>query len=259
MRTLLIDGDVLAYQIGYMVEVAVDWGDDLWTLHADFAEARDRLDSYINGLTNKLDADDAIVALTDPANFRKEILPTYKANRTNVRKPLVLKPLRAYLEKSYTTYRKPGLEGDDVLGILATHRRLIRGEKIIVSIDKDMRTIPGLHYNSKKPEEGIVEVSDFDADYHHMLQTLTGDTVDNYSGCPGIGPKKAEAILTAALDSAPEHVEPNVAMWQAVVATYAKAGLSEEEAIRQAQVARVLRASDYDFKAKKPILWQPPK
>ena len=46
-------------------------------------------------------------------------------------------------------------------------------------------------------------------------------------------------------------------LWAAVVATYEKAKLSEGDALTQARVARILRASDYDFKRKEPILWQP--
>jgi DNA polymerase-1 len=94
-----------------------------------------------------------------------------------------------------------------------------------------------------------VEVSEDEADYWHLFQTLTGDQTDGYSGCPGIGPKKAEAIL--------QHPDNQDDLWGVVVRTFVKAGLNEDEALVQARVARILRASDYDFEKKEPILWTP--
>jgi hypothetical protein len=49
--------------------------------------------------------------------------------------------MRAYCHEAYETFEREGLEGDDILGILATHPTLVRGEKIIVSIDKDQDNI----------------------------------------------------------------------------------------------------------------------
>ena len=49
------------------------------------------------------------------------------------------------------------------------------------------------------------------------------------------------------------------ALWAVVLAAYEKAGLTEADALAQARVARILRASDYDFKQKKVKLWNPPK
>ncbi len=145
---------------------------------------------------------------------------------------------------------KPGFEGDDVMGILATHPKLIR-EKIIVSIDKDMETIP-----SDDCRWGTDEASSrgsirpIEADYYHMLQTLTGDTTDGYKGCPGIGPKKAEAILAGTFED-----PQNCGL---VVAAYEKAGLTEDDPIVQARMAASSAPSDYDFTKKEPILWNPP-
>ena len=136
---------------------------------------------------------------------------------------------------------KPGLEGDDVLGIMATMKST--EERIIVSIDKDMKTVPGRY---ARDDFEVIEVSEDQADTWHLFQALTGDIVDGYKGCPGVGPKKAEAILDGS-----KHP------WEAVVTTFVKAGLTEDDALVQARVARILRASDYNFKAKQPILWRP--
>ena len=78
-------------------------------------------------------------------------------------------------------------------------------------------------------DDGIIEVTEEDANYNHLLQALTGDAVDGYSGCPGIGIKRASRLLDAD------------ASWDSVIAAYDKAGLTEEDALVQARVARILR------------------
>lgn len=40
MKTLLVDGDVVLYEVTTTVEEAICWGDDFWTLHADMKVAR---------------------------------------------------------------------------------------------------------------------------------------------------------------------------------------------------------------------------
>jgi DNA polymerase-1 len=243
VRTLLIDADVLAYGCSAAKETAYEWEPGYWTWHCDEHEVRAAIDEELDRLMGELEGTDFKLCLTDSEeNFRKSILPTYKGNRAKVKKPLVLKAIREWMISEKGAYLRPHLEGDDCMGILATWSKL-KGEKVIVSIDKDMKTIPGLYCRS--PEEGIVEITEAEADFHHLYQTLIGDQTDGYTGLPGCGPKKALAIL---------HDDPS---WPAVVAAYEKSGLTEADALVQARVARILRASDYDFKTKEPILWRP--
>jgi DNA polymerase I len=244
MRTLLIDGDVFIYQFACSAEVATHWGDDFWTLHADAKVAKQKLDAFLAELKDKLEADRFIIAMSDRTRnyFRKQILPTYKANRDKVRKPVILNELRAYVEEAYECFERPTLEGDDVLGILATSTKIIKGEKVIVTIDKDLKTIPGLHYNTNKPELGIYAITEEEADYWHLFQTLTGDPSDGYLGCPGVGPKKAEELLAQS------------ATWETVEKAFEKAGLGKVESLVQGQMSRILRAIDYDFKNRKTLI-----
>ena len=114
-----------------------------------------------------------------------------------------------------------------------------------------MRTIPCTYCDMRDPITEVTVTED-EANYRHMLQTLTGDTADGYPGCPGIGAVTAEKILTATDGTYPE-------MWKAVIKTYEKKGLSEETALIQAQIARICRRDDYDFKRKEVKLWTPPK
>ena len=264
MRTILIDGDVVAYQFACVAEEAIDWGDDHWTLHSDAGKAMSLVRAHLETLAELLKADKMIVCFSDTNRgeiFRRKIFPTYKANR-KVRKPLVFWALVEWMKESFDSYERPNLEGDDVLGILATSKTILLGKKVIVSIDKDMKTIPGLLYRGKKTSKGdpiISEITGFTADYNHLLQTLTGDTVDGYPGCPGVGPVGAAKILDDAIDKN-AHLTGTVAhcAWEAVVEAFDEAGFGEEYALTQARVARILRASDYDFEKKEPILWTPP-
>mgnify|MGYP003114164935 FL=1 len=129
--------------------------------------------------------------------------------------------------------------------LMGTRLWQTRFEKILVSTDKDLLQIPGLHYNPNKPDEGITEVTEEDGEYNHLFQTLTGDLVDGYSGCPGVGPKTALRILGS---------NP---CWDKVLGAYKKAGLTEEDALVQARVARILRQSDFNYNKEEVILWEP--
>lgn len=244
MRELLIDADILVYQTASVTEKAFDWGDDIWTLHCDMKEAIGCFDETIHNLQSHLNAQKVTLALSDRSNFRKQIYLPYKENRKAIRKPLAFNHLRQHALDNWGAYMRPGLEGDDCLGILAT---LPSGnERIIVSIDKDFKTIPGKHYNMGKPSDGIYTVTPEEAEYYHALQTLTGDQTDGYPGCPKIGPKTAEKILAEG--------KP---YWPKIVATYEKAGLTEEMALTMARCARILHAEDYNFKTKEVKLWEP--
>lgn len=250
-RTLLIDGDILVYRIAASAEVPIDWGNDLWTLHSDFGYCRDALDAQIDMYLEELKANGVVLAFSPPKNFRYRVYPEYKANRTGKRKPIVYKPLKEYAMTRYKSFQRPDIEGDDILGILATSQKIIPGEKVIVSLDKDLKTIPSLICDMRDPIT-VQEISEGDADYAHMYQTLVGDTTDGYPGCPGIGPVSAEKLLS----NVPHTYK---AMWPIVVSAYKKKGLCEAVALVQAQVARICRRDDYDFEKKQVILWTPPK
>ena len=243
MTNLLIDADVALYEVASACETPIDWGDDRWTLHSDFKEAKQRFDCWVAKIKDRLDGSKIYLAFSSDDNWRKIILPTYKSNRKGKRKPLVFHELKAYAMTVYKSILIDTLEGDDVLGLLAGDSS-IKGGKIVVSIDKDLKTIPGFHYNPMRHEEGVIEVSEEQADYNHLFQSLTGDAVDGYSGCPGVGPKKAEKIF-------------ETPSWESVVSAYNKAGINEEDALVQARVARILRHGEYDKIKKEPVLWNP--
>jgi DNA polymerase-1 len=198
-----------------------------------------------------------VICLSEPdpeMNFRKQLNPTYKHGRSEIEKPDLLMWVKEYLAHEYPSFIRPRLEADDIMGILATSGdRFIQGTKIIVSEDKDMRTIPGYLYNPNRDELGIIRISKLDAKLFHLWQTVVGDPVDGYTGVPGIGPKGRD------VEYANEIIESTTPLmaWDVVLEAYASKGLTEEDAILQARMARILHDGDYNYKTKGIRLWTP--
>ena len=245
---ILFDADMVVFRATSSVETPIQWGNDLWTLHADAGEAQAKVDDTIVSLTEKVlrhykheGEYEITMCFSDNENFRKRILPTYKINRADKRKPVCYFGVKKWVEENFTCYQRPGLEADDCIGILAT----VKGSNsIIVSGDKDFKTIPGRFYDFLRNE--FYDITQEEADSRHLFQTLIGDTTDNYKGCPGCGAVSAKKLL-----------DSEGATWETIVEAFEKKGLTESDALAQARVARILRASDYDFETKKPILWSP--
>ena len=245
-RRLLIDGDIIAYKASTMAEHSIKWEDStVWTLHADENQGKYNILSEIENLKENLNASNITIALTDGVNFRKDILPSYKDNRKEKRKPLILGAMRKWLIEVYDAVIYPNLEADDVLGILATEPNN-KEEKIICSLDKDLRQIPG-----KLSQDGrtIIKRSKTECDWWHLIQTLTGDSVDNFSGCPKIGIVTAQKILK-------DKKLPIKKQWDLVIKAYAKEGLQEHDALQQARVARILRHGEYNKQTHEVTQWQ---
>lgn len=266
MRTLVVDADMLVYEACTSVERAVEWSPGQFTMHADLDEAKAHIDSRLNKLMADLSADDAALALSDYTDpWRRKVLDSYKAQRIENRKPMVYWSLREYVTETRRVFSKPGLEGDDVVGILFTSPKIIPGEKIVVYEDKDLLQLPGLHLrlNRIKPgkvEDSVFTVTQAEGDHWHLMQTLAGDVTDGYTGIPGTGPKKAEKLLEpfCAREAGRLYAFSVASAWPAVVAAYEKAGLTAEFALQTARIARICRVSEWNFKAKEVRLWTPP-
>lgn len=252
-RTLLVDGDIVCYRIAAANESVIEWDEDEWTVTGKEKECEAAVEECVTTLLDGFHPDQTIWAFSDKENFRKAVYPDYKSNRKNTRKPVTYRPLREFVTSRYETKTLPTLEADDVIGILATGD-WIKGEKVVISNDKDFNQIPCLR--SFFPEDSsqgfsIEEVREKDADLFFYRQILTGDSTDGYPGCPGIGPVKAEKVITEELEE--EQI------WDVILEQYSKKSLSEAYALSQARCARILRAEDYDIKKKKVKLWNPTK
>lgn len=246
-RKLLIDGDIVAFTIAAACEEATKWDDDLWTLHASAGESVGRCFNLIEGLKETLFSDHVVVALSDKRNFRKELTHQYKANRVGARKPMTYQSIKEFMTDKYETVIYPGLEADDVLGILATTDDGFT--KTIVTNDKDLRTIPtNVYFLNNKPMGLIEEIDEATADYNFYKQVLTGDRADGYPGCPTIGEKTAEKLLKP-------FIGDNEAMQKIINEQFSKQGLGEEEVLLQSRLARILRNGEYNLKEAQPVLW----
>jgi DNA polymerase-1 len=107
----------------------------------------------------------------------------------------------------------------------------------------------------------LFTVTESAGNHWHMMQTLAGDVTDGYTGIPGIGPKKAEKILDPFVKTygVGEIIDFDVvSAWHAIVAAYEKAGLTADDDLATARIARICRASDWNFKTKEVRLWTPP-
>ena len=244
MNHLLIDADILLFKATVHCEKPIEWSEGFWTMHGFEDDALLFFNDKITEWKDKFETEKVTLCLTDTENWRKEVLPSYKEHRKATRKPLILPVVRQRLLEDYDAVVWPTLEADDVLGIMATEDT--DENRIIISSDKDLKTIPAPLYNPDK--DILTENSVFEADYWHMFQTLVGDATDGYSGCPTIGPVSATKLLSIAFDQQ--------AMWDLIVATYSKKGLSASEALVQARVARILRFED--FNNKEITYWNPP-
>ena len=237
---ILIDCDYIVYKCCAAAETEMDFGDDVIVVTSNFSDAYKCVKRDLDRIQSDLGSfdDELILFFTSPNNFRKKILPEYKGHRQR-KKPCGFKRIISELKKNYRVILKDTLEADDALGIYATKYP----GNIIVSPDKDMRQIPGKLYDFNQ----TVEITPDEGARWHLIQTMAGDNTDGYSGVPGIGVKKAAKIF-----------EEKGYTWQAVVETFVEKELTEEDALCNARLARILQTSDYDHKNKEPILWTPP-
>jgi len=235
---LLIDCDYIVYKCCAATETEIDFGENLIIVTSNFEEAYSSVKREIKKVQDEFgNFDDIILFFTSPNNFRKKILPDYKGHRQR-KKPCGFKRVINRLKLEYRVIEKDTLEADDTMGIYATK---FPGN-VIVSPDKDMRQIPGKLYDFKEH----IDISPEQGAKWHLIQTLAGDNTDGYAGVPGIGVKKAEKIF-----------EEKGYTWKAVVETFKDKDMTEEDALCNARLARILTTDDYDHEKKEPILWTP--
>lgn len=300
MRThLLIDGDIIAFIAASACQDTVEDSFGYVYPFANKTKGQVLVDNILFSLEQglRLPGEDVskTVVLSDPEdNWRKQLDPTYKGNRDPTQKPLLLGHLKQYLRDTYGAFHWPSLEADDVLGILGTQPvPMVREESdiegnlvaisepvrlIIVGRDKDFRQIPGLHHQWKdldsKGKMRVREVSPWEATRWHLIQTLAGDPIDGYPGCPGLGVERATKLIDEPVLLVPQEgvktrgvnkgeavtrwfSEPTADYWACIVSHYRKAGLTEDDALLQARLANILHHDQYDRSKEAITLWEP--
>ena len=235
---LLIDADYIVYKSCAAAETEVDFGDDVILVTSHFSDAYNATLREFAKLRDEFGAFTTLILFfSDTKNFRKKILPDYKGHR-NRKKPCGYKRVINRLKTEFEVIIMPELEADDAMGIYATKNP----GNIVVSPDKDMKQIPGELYNL---DEKFTVTKESGAAWH-LIQCLSGDQTDGYGGVPGIGVKRAETLFNKEGYS-----------WNVVVKAFEDKGLTVEDALINARLARILTVDDYDFTKNKPILWTP--
>ena len=267
MSIALIDADVICYKASAVAQQEIDWDDgDGPTRLVSPAVAKGVAEALVKNWAEIAKCKKILCVFSDrdqPWTFRQGVYPPYKQNRLDIARPELHDMVRLHIMDKFKHFKLPGLEGDDTMGLLATSDN---GAKfVIVSIDKDMLTIPAKVCNPDAKDKRVHKVTQFEADYNWMTQTLVGDSVDNYKGCPQVGPVKAKRILLGCKNM---H-----AMYSRVEEAFMKANLSKRNddfflingvitnpkdlALMNARVARILRDGDYSRQRDEVRLWEP--
>lgn len=204
-----------------------------------FNFAKKVLESRLTRCVGYVHSGSSELYITGKDNFRTLLYPQYKANRTRA-KPVHLKALMDYSVERLGATVVDGMEADDMLTIRATELDEAGKEWVIISPDKDLRTMPGHHYDPFKEDYKVIDP--LEAAFNFYSQVLTGDTADNIPGVYKCGPVKATRLLEDCYD---EHE-----MWEVCKGVYAEAGIPDEDLIRNARLLHMLRH--------KKDLWEPP-
>jgi 5'-3' exonuclease len=207
-RYLLIDGNNLA-----MRAVHASWNTSTLTNAEGVPTAAVMI--YINSLTKligELEPTHVAIAWDGQSKFRRELLPSYKANRKEapqeLRKDDAFRLMQrfAYFAGIHSLQHVEH-EADDVIAAwwgTITHPD---SEIIIASGDKDLLQLLGpnpfgvctLAYRFGDPElwsaERFEEVNGYEPERWPLVAALQGDASDNIEGVRGIGPKKAVKML----------------------------------------------------------------
>lgn len=281
---LVMDGDWLVFQSMSAAEFDASWEEEVWHRCCDHAKAREILDETIKSYASRKKAwagAQVVLAFTDRINWRKELVdPTYKENRKATKKPVgYFEFLEALFEREeYICVLEPQLEGDDVMGIIGSNPAQFNAQKaVLVSCDKDFKTVPDCDF-LWCTTGNILKQTLETADYWHLFQTIKGDITDGYGGIPGWGDTAEDFLkepfivepvvsvlksgknkgqeVTKWVKRAPEATED---LWDCIVSIGAKAGMTEQEVIKQGQMARILRDTDYNIETGEIFLWQPRK
>lgn len=190
----IIDADSYVYKAACNCNLLYQLPEGLYIEAYSLNAGLNWFQSTIQELCINAGCDEYILVLgTGTQDFRRVINPNYKANRKKQKRPIMLDKVREEIKKSCTNYQIPMLEADDVCRILSEQYK----DSIIISIDKDLRTIPGRSYDSFHNK--IRYISPIQAEANFKRQLLMGDSTDGYSGLPGVGPKTADKLLASGI------------------------------------------------------------
>lgn len=198
------------------------------TMNAPDGRPTNAIFGFLNMFLKMIDAfnPDGVVVAFDKGKprVRMEMLPQYKAQRPPMDPDLhaqfpMIKELLAVL--NVPILQSEGWEGDDILGTLARLGEQAGCDMLLVTGDRDMYQLVTEHVNVVSTRKGLSDVAimtpeSVDDLYHGITPALVpdfyglkGDTSDNIPGVPGIGPKKASALIAqyGSLDEVIAHAD----------------------------------------------------
>lgn len=220
LRTFaVIDGNSLMHRAFHAVPP---------TMNAPDGRPTNAIFGFLNMFLKMIDAfnPDGVVVAFDKGKprVRMEMLPQYKAQRPPMDPDLhaqfpMIKELLGAL--NVPILQSEGWEGDDILGTMARLGEEAGCDMLLVTGDRDMYQLVTEHVNVVSTRKGLSDVAimtpeSVDDLYHGITPALVpdfyglkGDTSDNIPGVPGIGPKKASALIAqyGSLDEVIAHAD----------------------------------------------------
>lgn len=192
-KVALIDADILRYRVGF----ASQKGRGEEAVPDPVEHALHSCKVQLNSILEALDTSLYKLYLTGKGNFRETVAVShpYKGNR-NAPKPYHYDNLTDYMVEVWDARVVDGMEADDALGIEQWknwNQKNKKVETVICSIDKDLKMIPGHHYNFVRDELTYIEEAVADRFFYHQL--IAGDATDNIIGIRGYGLIRAEKYL----------------------------------------------------------------
>lgn len=198
------------------------------TMNAPDGRPTNAIFGFLNMFLKMIDAfnPDGVVVAFDKGKprVRMEMLPQYKAQRPPMDPDLhaqfpMIKELLGAL--NVPILQSEGWEGDDILGTMARLAEQAGCDMLLVTGDRDMYQLVTEHVNVVSTRKGLSDVAimtpeSVDDLYHGITPALVpdfyglkGDTSDNIPGVPGIGPKKASALIAqyGSLDEVIAHAD----------------------------------------------------
>lgn len=244
----LIDADSIIYKYASINQDVIEWEPDVTSVFFNIRDAKIGISRHIDEILENTGCTEALLVLSPSTNFRYDVLSTYKWNRKKPSTKLeLLMPLKRWVYETFNVHVPCYVEADDFCVWLTMFEPT---KWVICHIDKDLDQAPGKHYNYSKQKNYYI--SEQEAEYKFYEQVLVGDTSDGYKGCPNIGKVRCARILDP--DSA--HLGEQRTTWELIVDTYASKGLTHEDALQQARVARMLTPNEWDG-ADNIELWSP--
>lgn len=198
------------------------------TMNAPDGRPTNAIFGFLNMFLKMIDAfnPDGVVVAFDKGKprVRMEMLPQYKAQRPpmdpdlHAQFPMIKELLTAL---NVPILQSEGWEGDDILGTMARLGEQAGCDMLLVTGDRDMYQLVTEHVNVVSTRKGLSDVAimtpeSVDDLYHGITPALVpdfyglkGDTSDNIPGVPGIGPKKATALIAqyGSLDEVIAHAD----------------------------------------------------